>query len=182
MELKEQKLTKPAWKEIEAYSHVTKTLWHQFDRLEVRNGVLMRKWTPLRTTEVTWQIVLPRTLRREFIRISHSGLNGGHLGRSKTEHQVSRRAYWPGWQEEVSLELKKCQPCSQYHRGKAPRQGALHPFSPESRSRLSPSTSPENILSRREEMNTSSPSSTSSASGQKQSQSGITQPKSLQKH
>jgi len=128
MELKEQKLTKPAWKEIEAYSHVTKTLWHQFDRLEVKNGVFMRKWTPLRTTEMTWQIVLPRTLRREFIRISHSGLNGGHLGKSKTEHQVSRRAYWPGWQEEVSLELKKCQPCSQYHRGKAPRLGALHPF------------------------------------------------------
>ena len=34
---KENNLPKPAWKEVEPYSSVTKNLWSQYDRLEVRN-------------------------------------------------------------------------------------------------------------------------------------------------
>jgi len=55
-------------------------------------------------------------------------MNEGHLGRSKTEEQVRLRAYWPGWISDVRSKLKRCAPCSQYHRGVAPRQFALNPF------------------------------------------------------
>ena len=46
----------------------------------------------------------------------------------KTQEQVCLRAYWPSWKADVSLELRRCPECAQYHRGKAPRQTPLHPF------------------------------------------------------
>ena len=37
----------------------------------------------------------------EFIRLTHENMTGGHLGRRRTEAQVQRRGYWPGWSEDV---------------------------------------------------------------------------------
>ena len=55
-------------------------------------------------------------------------MTGGHLGRHKTEEQVRQRAYWPGWKRQVETELKRCQQCAQYHRGRGPKQTPLTPF------------------------------------------------------
>jgi len=55
-------------------------------------------------------------------------MTGGHLGRHKTEEQVRQRAYWPGWKRQVETELKRCQQCAQYHRGREPKQTPLTPF------------------------------------------------------
>ena len=55
-------------------------------------------------------------------------MTGGHLGRTKTEHQVMRRAYWPTWRTDVRMWMRQCQPCAKYHRGGPPRQAALNPF------------------------------------------------------
>jgi len=81
-----------------------------------------------RWTQLIWQPVIPRALRQEFIRLAHSGATGGHLGGSKTEDQVRRRAYWSCYITDVRMELKRCVPCSQYHRGGAPRQFTLNPL------------------------------------------------------
>jgi len=71
---------------------------------------------------------MPGKYRREFVKLAHSGATGGHLGKTKTQDQVSLRAYWPSWKLDISLELKRCSECAQYHRGKAPRQTPLRPF------------------------------------------------------
>jgi len=126
--LKEQFQTRPEWKEVEGHSSAVKSLWHEFDRLQVQHGVLCRKWVPIHGSKIVWQIVLPRSYRRDFIRSVHSGITGGHLGRSKTEEQVRRRAYWPSWREDVATEVRKCEECCRYHRGSAPKQTPLHPF------------------------------------------------------
>ena len=105
-----------------------KSLWHEFDRLQVQHGVLCRKWVPIHGSKIVWQIVLPRSYRRALIRSVHSGITGGHLGRSKTEEQVRRRAYWPNWREDVATEVRKCEECCRYHRGSAVKQTPLHPF------------------------------------------------------
>jgi len=52
----------------------------------------------------------------------------GHLGRHKTEEHVRQRAYWPGWKRQVETELKCCQQCAQYHRGRGLKQTPLTPF------------------------------------------------------
>jgi len=74
------------------------------------------------------QIILPRSIGAEFIRLVHSGMTGGHMGRQNTEEQVQRRAYWPRWRSDVAWELKKCPECAQYRRGQPPKQTFLQPF------------------------------------------------------
>jgi len=90
--------------------------------------VLYRKWTPLDGSVERLQVILPKEFRAQFVRLAHSGMTGGHLGRQKTEEQVQRRAYWPRWRSDVARELKKCINCAQYHRGKAPKQTPLQSF------------------------------------------------------
>ena len=120
---------KPDWKIVELQSAVVKSLWQEWSRLDLKNGILCRKWTPLYGGTENWQIILPRSYRKDFIRMTHVGMTGGHLGRSKTQDQVSRRVYWPGWREDVTTEVRRCPECAPYFRGKAPRQTPLQPFS-----------------------------------------------------
>ena len=119
---------KPDWSKVERHSNELKALWHEWNRLEIRGGVLKRKWIAIDGSPDLWQTVLPHGYRQEFIKLTHTGMTGGHLGRSKTEEQVRRRAYWPGWRSDVATQLKRCTECAQYHRGKAPHQTPLRPF------------------------------------------------------
>jgi len=119
---------RPEWSEVERHSSELKALWQEWERLEIRGGVFKRRWTATDGSSDSWQIVLPRAYRQEFIKLSHTGMTGGHLGRSKTEDQVQHRAYWPGWRSDVATQLKCCTECAQYHRGKAPHQTPLQPF------------------------------------------------------
>ena len=128
VKLKETSTEKPSWDQIELQSAESKLLWHEWDHLLLNDGILYRKWTSVDKTTDRLQVVLPEKYRSSFIRLVHTGMTGGHLGRQKTEEQVQRRAYWPKWRSDVSLELKKCVECAQYHRSKPPRQTPLHPF------------------------------------------------------
>jgi len=112
--LLEQSAKKPAWKDVEFQSPDVKSLYTEWPRLAFRSGLLCRQWTEL-TGNIGWQIVLPRQYRAEFVRVVHTGMTGGHLGRHKTEEQVRQRAYWPCWKRQVETELKRCQQCAQYH-------------------------------------------------------------------
>jgi len=120
---------KPPWKAVELQLSAVKGLWHERTRLDFRNGVLCRKWTYLDGRPDSWQIVLPKCYRTEFLTIVYTGATGGHFGRSKTEYQVRRRAYWPGWRDQIAMELRCCEQCAGYHRGKLRRQAQLQPFS-----------------------------------------------------
>jgi len=118
---------KPAWKDVELQFADVKSLYTEWPRLAFRSGLLCRQWTEL-TGRIVWKIMLPRPHRAEFVKIVHSGMTGGHLGRYKTEVQVRQRAYWPGWKRQVETELKRWQQCAQHHRGCGPKQTPLTPF------------------------------------------------------
>ena len=119
---------RPSWDVVSDQSPAVKSLFNEWERLVIEDGVLFRKWTSIGSAANRKQVVLPQKYRREFIRLAHSGATGGHLGKTKTQEQVALRAYWPAWKEDVSLELKCCAECAQYHRGKAPHQTPLRPF------------------------------------------------------
>lgn len=42
------------------------------------------------------QILLPNSTRKDFLRMCHVGMTGGHLGVRRTRAQVRRRAHWFG--------------------------------------------------------------------------------------
>ena len=119
---------KPKWSEVAAKSAEAKALWTQWDRLQLRGGVLMRKYEAVSSGEGTWQIVLPKSQRMQFVKETHEGFSGAHLGRNRTEASIRRRAYWPGWTDTVDVLIKCCAPCAQYSREKPPRQVSLTPI------------------------------------------------------
>ena len=128
MRLRQESEDKPTWDHVSILSADAKQLWHEWERLILDDGVLYRRWIAVDGAADRQQIILPRSFRSEFIRLVHSGMTGGHLGRQKTEEQVQRRAYWPRWRSDVTWELRKCSECAQYHWGKPPKQTYLHPF------------------------------------------------------
>ena len=75
-----------------------------------------------------WQVVVPFKMRRSVFRAIHEGLTGGHMGRKRTQLQLQRRTYWPGWTSDVARFIRMCSPCAQYHRGGPPRISTLKPF------------------------------------------------------
>ena len=121
-------LEKPSWESVLPRSKECKTLWHQWERLKVIQNVLYRRWETAEGCHIRWQLVLPSAFRNDFLKMAHTGLTGGHLGRRKTEMQVSLRAYWPAWRTDVDNFILRCNPCAQYLRGGPPRQVPLQPM------------------------------------------------------
>jgi len=109
--------------EVLRENEAVKVYWYQKDHLYLRDGVIYR-----RKPGGEEQVLLPATLRGEFLRMAHTGITGGHLGVRRTRWQVRRRAYWVGWSRAVWDYCKRCSQCSRYHRGKPPRQGPLQPL------------------------------------------------------
>jgi len=87
---------RPEWKDVALWSLPEKVYWQQWDRLAIHDQVLCRRFESADGHEHTWQVILPQLYRDECIRLAHTGMTGGHLGRSRTEAQVQRRAYWCG--------------------------------------------------------------------------------------
>ena len=91
---------------------VIKRYWAQWERLEMRNGMLYRRWESERGDKITWQLVLPTDLRRDLMQRLHSDPTSGHLGRNKTTDRVQRRYYWYGWRQDVRRLCRTCDVCA----------------------------------------------------------------------
>ena len=128
LQLKQQVSERPDWDFIASESTMTKSLWQQWSRLEVRGDVLFRKFEPLDGRSTILQIVMPHSMKHEFFKFVHGGINGGHMGRKRTEQQIQLRAFWPGWTGDVRRYMKMCDQCAQYHRGPPPKTASLKPF------------------------------------------------------
>jgi hypothetical protein len=128
LQIIERKTDKPTWDEVSSESTVTKALWQQWERLAVRNGALYRRYETVPGRSVVWQLVIPFELRKDVFCLVHEGVTGGHMGRKRTEGQLQRRAYWPGWTADVRRFIRMCDTCAQYHRGGAPKISYLKPF------------------------------------------------------
>ena len=79
----------------------------------VREGVLMRKWPPIRCpANEIWhavtQIVLPTVYRTEALHLGHSALWAGHLGIKKTQERILTQFYWPKMHEDIVEFCKTC--------------------------------------------------------------------------
>ena len=128
IELLERGSAPPTWDEIAPLPEHAKILWRQWQRLSLRDGILIRRFDESNGRRCFWQLVLPKQMRTEFLSAIHAGVGGGHFGRHRTELAVKARAYWPGWAGDVRRALRTCAACTRYQRGKPSRQVALKPI------------------------------------------------------
>ena len=78
-----------------------RSLWAQWNRLEMVNSLLYRQWEEANTGDIRRQLIVPQALVPEVISALHNQPGGGHLGMHKTLAKVRDRFYWPGLQKDV---------------------------------------------------------------------------------
>ena len=127
-DLMERGTVSPTWDEVASQSESTKSLWRQWQRLMLKDGVLVRRFEEANGRSNFWQVIIPKQLRAKFLSAVHAGVAGGHFGRHRTELAVKARAYWPGWAGDVRRALRTCEACTRYMRSKPPRQVTLKPI------------------------------------------------------
>ena len=127
IQLLEKSAEKPACEEIAPTSSDVKTLWAQWPRLAIQDGVLNRRIESADGLTEYWQVVFPAVLRGEFLGLAHEGMTGGHFGRRRSAAAIQARAYWLSWSSDLDSFIKRCEPCVTYHRGAVPRRAKLKP-------------------------------------------------------
>jgi len=85
---------RPSWKEMAKYSDTTKNYCTQWDSLEVVERILYCSWTSVNGREKCRQLVVPFTIRREFVARIHGVMASGHFGIRRTQEQFQRRGYF----------------------------------------------------------------------------------------
>jgi len=118
IKLKENGDAKPPWEAMALASHGVKTLWAQWPRLAINDGLLKRRFKEANGLSSYWQVIIPTSLRNEFVCFAHGGMTGGHFGRRRTSAAIQSRE--PTWRTDMEKFLRQCVPCARYHRGVIP--------------------------------------------------------------
>ena len=103
---------RPRSEEICALSPATRLLWHNWELLEIQEGVLFRRSLCKDLTSERIQLVVPRSLRNDVLQQVHdAALGGGHLGQRKTREKAAQRFFWHGMREDCNTWVSKCDVC-----------------------------------------------------------------------
>ena len=79
--------------------------WKAWPRLQVWNGILYRRFDLSDGTTTTWQAILPKQMRQEFL----LRMIDGHLSRKRTAASIQARVYWPTWSSDMNVVWKERQ-------------------------------------------------------------------------
>ena len=77
---KQNQTSQPAFREIERTSKATRSLWARWNRLQLENGVLYRRWKTDDGHGTRLQLVLPRSMVSKVLSVLHDAPSAGHLG------------------------------------------------------------------------------------------------------
>ncbi|KAJ1518953.1 hypothetical protein ONE63_011441 [Megalurothrips usitatus] len=128
---------RPDFQDIVGFSNKTRTLWHQFKSLVIRDGLLFRKFVHItrEPEKDQYQLVLPSKHVKNTVKHYHEQLGEvNHFGIHKTVAHMQRFFWWPGMQNDIQWCLYNCLVCNRFkgvkHRVKPPmkifQDGVLH--------------------------------------------------------
>ena len=92
---------------VEGSSRELWSIWSQFDRLKVVNGILYRVWYEDETERL--QLWVPRSLIPAVLKSLHD--YSGHLGCAKTIDKVRTRFHWFELRNDIELYIQQCTVC-----------------------------------------------------------------------
>jgi len=104
----------PAVQDLASQSESAKELFAQWNQLEVHSGLVYRRWARQDVKSGVLQLLVPVAARKNFLKRTHAGMTGGHLGIKCTLDQVRRRAYWRGWRRDARQFCRQCNECNSY--------------------------------------------------------------------
>jgi len=80
LELRKKSSERRDIQELLPESEEAKRLWSEWHRLEVIEGVLYRRRDKAGKQENDLQLIVPSSMKQDFLRRAHGGMTGGHLG------------------------------------------------------------------------------------------------------
>ena len=117
---------KPPWAIISTESKDLKAMWSQWNSLVVVDDLLYRDWAPSERMPKIRQLVTPWPLRKKIMKFVHNKKLAGHLGVTKTLHNVRQRFYWPGHKQDVIRWCQRCNVCATRKPRTGPKKAPLH--------------------------------------------------------
>lgn len=108
---------KPHFQEISGCSSKTRSLWHQFKSLVIRNGVLYRRFEDPNDIpeKEQLQFILPEKHVINTIKYYHEQLGEvNHFGIRKTTAHLQRFFWWPGMHFDISKFMTRCNTCARF--------------------------------------------------------------------
>ncbi|CAI5640726.1 unnamed protein product [Oreochromis niloticus] len=104
--------TRPDWSAVSSQGPETKSLYSQWNNLELHGGVIYRRWRAPDGGGDILQLLVPRALRPGVLRWVHGAAGTGHFGNGKTVRRLRRRFYWPGCCQDVEIHVHCCDDCT----------------------------------------------------------------------
>ena len=104
---------RPSWETVSSKTSKLKTLWSQWDRLELHGGMMYRRWESEEGKESKLQLILPDNCykKQEVLQQFHDCPTAGHLGVEKTLEKVKQSFYWPGMKDQIQEYCRHCDKC-----------------------------------------------------------------------
>ncbi|KAJ8359452.1 hypothetical protein SKAU_G00159770 [Synaphobranchus kaupii] len=97
---------------VSAESPELKSYYSLYSSLVQRDGLLYRRWqAPGRGSDIL-QLLVPRALRPDVLRLVHGSVGAGHFGNNKTLHRLRGKFHWPGCRHNVKLHVHCCDSCT----------------------------------------------------------------------
>ena len=118
-------MDRDSWEAVETSDMSTRHLWSQAQTLEIKNGVLYRRYEWADGTAEHYQILVPRSLRPEFLHYLHADVTSGHFGVRRTQEKCLKYAYWSSWWKDVESYVRRYDTCCRAQKDPRFQQGAL---------------------------------------------------------
>ena len=103
---------KPAPTEISPLSKTAKVYYMEWDRIELREGMLHRRWESNDGSVIRWQLIVPKKYQDAVLEELHSAKTAAHLGVNKTRGKVNERFYWYGLSSDIRSWIRRCDICA----------------------------------------------------------------------
>ena len=79
----------PRLDDVTPLSGTVRTYLQQWPVLQLRDGILHRRWETADELQTIWQWIPPVLYRRGLIQLTHEGMTGGHLGIARTQNPAT---------------------------------------------------------------------------------------------
>ena len=101
----------PDWKDISHLSTSIKHYWALWDSLILQNGLVYRRKFHDTAGVETYLLLVPKSLRKEVMKLLHNNITAGHLGVTRTVTRIKDRFDWPSLREDVENWCRACTEC-----------------------------------------------------------------------
>ncbi|CAG2216203.1 unnamed protein product [Mytilus edulis] len=103
---------KPNRDEIASYSPSTRKYWLNYDLLITKNNVLYQK--RLQPTGESYQLLVPKVLRKEVMTSCHNTMYSAHFGVNKTKEKIKNCFHWYKMGEDIQSHVNTCSVCNRF--------------------------------------------------------------------